>query len=118
MTDLGAPASYLTLQKGMPVLSRQGQQVGTVHVVVADADADVFDALVVNEDDGLRVALAEEIDAIHEGGVVLALDTKACHRLPKAEPGPPELGTGPEDTVPDRVRDRLRRVWELVSGGS
>jgi hypothetical protein len=118
MTDLGAPASYLTLQKGTPVLSRQGQQVGTVHVVVADAGADVFDALVVNEDDGLRVALAEEVEAIHEGGVVLALDTKACHKLPKASPGPPEMATGPEDTTPDSVRDRLRRAWELISGSS
>ena len=35
MTDLGAVASYRSLAKGTPVLSRQHQQVGTVHVVVA-----------------------------------------------------------------------------------
>jgi hypothetical protein len=55
-----------------------------VHVVVADSDG--FDALVVVINDRLRVALADEIEAIHEGGVVLAVDTGACARLPEAAP--------------------------------
>jgi hypothetical protein len=84
VAELGAPASYLTLHKGAPVLSRQGVQVGTLHVVVADDDG--FDALVVDVDDRLRVALANEVEAIHEGGVVLAVDTGACARLPEAAP--------------------------------
>jgi uncharacterized protein YrrD len=74
----------MTLHKGAPVLSRQGVQVGTVHVVIADSDG--FDALVVVINDRLRVALADEIEAIHEGGVVLAVDTGACARLPEAAP--------------------------------
>jgi hypothetical protein len=74
----------MTLHKGAPVLSRQGVQVGTVHVVVADGDG--FDALVVDIHDRLRVALANEVEAIHEGGVVLAIDTGACARLPEAAP--------------------------------
>ena len=82
MAELGAPASYLNLHKGAPVLSRQGVQVGTLHVVVGDSDG--LDALVVNIDDRLRVALADEIEAIHEDGVVLAVDTGACTRLPQA----------------------------------
>ena len=85
MAELGAPASYLTLHKGAPVLSRQGVQVGTLHVVVTDG-ADGFDALVVDVNDRLRVALADEIEAIHEGGVVLAVDTGACAVLPEAAP--------------------------------
>jgi uncharacterized protein YrrD len=113
MIDLGAPTSYRFLEKGTPVLSRQHQQVGTVHVVVADDGADVFDALVIQEDERLRVALAEEVESIYEFGVVLALDTKACHRL--REPTPePDLVAAPEGAV----RVRLRRAWELVSGGS
>ena len=113
MIDLGAPASYLSLEKGTPVLSRQFQQVGTVHVVVADEGADVFDALVIQEEEHLRVALAEEVESIHEFGVVLALDTKTCKKL--REPTPePEVAAVPEGAV----RVRLRRAWELVSGGS
>jgi uncharacterized protein YrrD len=113
MIDLGAPASYRSLRKGTPVLSRQHQQVGTVNVVVADDGADVFDALVIQEDERLRVALAEEVESIHELGVVLALDTKACQRL--REPTPEaEVVAAPDGAV----RVRLRRAWELVSGGS
>jgi len=82
VAELGAPASYMTLHKGAPVLSRQGVQVGTLHVVIADDDG--FDALVVDIHDRLRVALADEIEAIHEGGVVLAIDTGACALLPEA----------------------------------
>jgi hypothetical protein len=83
VAELGAPSSYLSLQKGAPVLSRQGVQVGTLHVVVADG-SDGFDALVVDVHDRLRVALADEVEAIHEGGVVLAVDTGACAGLPEA----------------------------------
>jgi hypothetical protein len=84
VAELGAPASYLTLHKGAPVLSRQGVQVGTLHVVVAERGGEGFDALVVDVHDRLRVALAHEIEAIHEGGVVLAVDTGACAKLPEA----------------------------------
>jgi uncharacterized protein YrrD len=110
MIDLGAPSSYLTLHKGMPVLSRQHEQVGTLHVVVAEPGADVFDALVIAEGERLRVALAEEVESIHESAIVLALDTKTCHRLPAPEPEP--------TTAPPPARPRLRRAWELISGGS
>jgi hypothetical protein len=50
------------------------------------ADNDGFDAVVVDIHDRLRVALADEIEAIHEGGVVLAVDTGACAMLPEAAP--------------------------------
>jgi hypothetical protein len=83
VAELGAPSSYLSLHKGAPVLSRQGVQVGTLHVVLADG-ADGFDALVIDVNDRLRVALAGEVEAIHEGGVVLAVDTGACAVLPEA----------------------------------
>jgi uncharacterized protein YrrD len=111
VTDLGAPASHTTLSKGTPVLSRQHEQVGTVHVVVADPGADAFDALVVQEDGHLRVALAEEVESINEDGVVLALDTKACKMLREA---PPDVVDAPDDGV----RPRLRRAWGRISGSS
>jgi hypothetical protein len=82
VAELGAPASYLNLHKGAPVLSRQGVQVGTLHVVVGDSDG--YDALVVDIHERLRVALPGEVEAIYEGGIVLAVDTGACTRLPEA----------------------------------
>ncbi len=110
MTDLGVPVSHLTLQKGMPVLSRQHEQVGTLHVVVADPGADAFDALVIQENDRLHVALAEEVESIHESAVVLALDTKSCQRLPAPEADPVAAQAS--------ARDRLRRAWEQLTGGT
>jgi hypothetical protein len=85
VAELGAPSSYMSLRTGAPVLSRQGVQVGTLNGVVGDG-ADGFDALIVDVHDRLRIALADEVEAIHEGGVVLAVDTGACAMLPEAAP--------------------------------
>ena len=115
MTDLslGAPSSYLNLQQGTPVLSNEGEQVGTVHVVVADRDADVFDALVIREDDGLRVARAEEVGGIYENGVVLSLDTMHCYMLPKSD-----SETAADADATPGVRSRLRSAWNTLFGSS
>jgi hypothetical protein len=49
--DLGNPASYLVLADGTPVVSPDGQEVGEVEHVLADADSDVFDGIIVDTDD-------------------------------------------------------------------
>jgi hypothetical protein len=82
VAELGAPASYLTLHKGDPVLSRQGVQVGTLHVVIADRAA----ARERRRQRPPAGRAARRGRAIHEGGVVLAVDTGACARLPEAAP--------------------------------
>ena len=46
--DLGNPASYLVLADGTPVLSSDGREVGKVEHVLADADSDVFDGVIVD----------------------------------------------------------------------
>ena len=45
--DLGDPGSYLTLAEGTPVLTSDGERIGEVAHVLADADEDVFDGLVI-----------------------------------------------------------------------
>ena len=37
-------------------------------------------------------------------------------RVDERSPSAAALETGPEDTVPDDVRDKLRRAWDLISG--
>ena len=95
MTDLGASVSFSSIRPGLPVLSKEGEQVGSVHVVVGDDST--LDALVINEDEGLRVVDRKKIHAVHEHGVVLMLGTKACHALPEAQS--------------PALRERLRRLW-------
>jgi uncharacterized protein YrrD len=98
--DLGVPVSFSSIRPGLPVVSKDGEQVGSVHVVVGDADN--LEALVIQEDEGLRVVDRKKVHAIHENGVVLLLGTKACHRLPKAD--------GATAQTP-ALRERLRRLW-------
>jgi hypothetical protein len=118
MTDLGAlgaPVSFTALQQGTPVLSLEGRQVGTVHVVVADRDAGIFDALVIQKQDGLRVAIPDDVKGIYEEGVVLRLGAKACSNLPKPHEAPAAVA---DAQAAPALRDRMRRVWEQVSGRS
>jgi PRC-barrel domain len=117
--DLGDPASYLVLADGTPVYSSDGRKVGTVEHVLADADADVFDGVIVDMragPGGHRFADADQVDAIHERGVVLTVDAAAAEALPEPSGNPASMDAGPEDTLPSDLGDKLRRAWDYLSG--
>ena len=119
MEDLGAPASYLTLEEGLPVYSSDGRRVGKVEHVLADPDVDVFDGIVLDTSvlpGGHRFADATQVDEIYERGVVLTLDAEAAERLPEPSANPGEIEIGPDDVVPDEFKDKLRRAWDRISG--
>jgi sporulation protein YlmC with PRC-barrel domain len=118
MTDLGAPTSYLALATGVPVLTSDGREIGTVAHVLAMPEEDIFDGLVIQTDRGPRFADAVVVDQIHERGVTLRIDAAQAARLDEPTENPPELSTGPDDTVPDdtNVSAKLRRAWDLISG--
>ena len=109
MTQLGSVIAPTALDKGAPVLSDQGDEVGSVHVVLLEGEA--LDGLVVNrtvDPVGLAVVEAEKVKGVFERGVVLGLSTPACTRLagPAAEP----------DAEDPRRRGVLRRAWAAVAG--
>jgi hypothetical protein len=117
--DLGSPASYLVLADGTPVLSSDGRELGKVEHVLADADSDVFDGVIVDMragPGGHRFADATQVESIYERGVVLALSATAAERLPEPSENPPALGADPDDTAPDDLNDKLRRAWDYLSG--
>jgi uncharacterized protein YrrD len=117
--DLGNPASYLTLADGTDVLSSDGQKLGTVEHVLADADADVFDGVIVDMragPGGHRFADASQVESIHERGVVLGLDERAAASLPEPSENPATLDASPDDVTPDGLDDKLRRAWDYLSG--
>jgi PRC-barrel domain len=118
MSDLGAPTSYLALPVGVPVRSADGREIGRITHVLADADTDIFDGLVLDTGDGPRFADAALVDELYERGVILRLDAAAAAGLPEPSENPPELATGPDDTVPDDagLGAKLRRAWDLISG--
>jgi deazaflavin-dependent oxidoreductase (nitroreductase family) len=117
MDDLGPPASYLILEGGTRVVSSDGAELGKVGHVLADPNVDVFDGIVLDTDSGGRRFIdASQIDEIYERGVVLSVDAAAAERLPEPSANPGGLGVGPDDMVPDELRDKLRRAWDRISG--
>jgi hypothetical protein len=114
--DLGNPASYLVLADGTPVLSSDGREVGKVEHVLADADSDVFDGVIVDMSAGHRFADASLVEAIYERGVVLAMTASAAEQLPEPSDNPATLEASPDDTAPDDLKDKLKRAWDYLSG--
>jgi hypothetical protein len=117
--DLGNPTSYLVLADGTPVLSSDGREVGKVEHVLADADSDVFDGVIVDMragPGGHRFADASLVEAIYERGVVLAMTASAADELPEPSDNPATLEASPDDTAPDDLQDKLRRAWDYLSG--
>ena len=78
MDDLGAPISYLTLERGASVYAHDGEKLGRVKEIRADAQEDIFDGIVVDHVPLLRrddeYIPAERIDEIFERGVLLKAD--------------------------------------------
>jgi hypothetical protein len=115
MADLGAPASYLTLQDGTPVLTRGGEQIGTVAHTLAAPEEDIFDGLVIDTDAGHRFVDAPLVEEIFERGVVLTGDPDPGE-LPEPTANAPEMDVTADDMRPAGMGDKLRRAWDLVSG--
>ena len=117
--ELGNPASYLVLDDGTPVLSSDGDEIGTVEHVLADPDADVFDGVIVDMragPGGHRFADADRVQAIYERGVVLRVSADEAGRLPEPSANPATMDASPDDTAPDDLGDKLRRAWDYLSG--
>jgi hypothetical protein len=84
--DLGTPGSYISLEPGTAVLSSDGEELGRVEKVRADAAADVFDGLVIATGalgGDRRFVEAAQVDEIYERGVVLTLDAREALDLPR-----------------------------------
>ena len=117
--DLGAPASYLTLNEGTPVFSCNGERIGVVEHVLADANVDVVDGLVIDcrlGPGGHRFVDAPEVAEIYEQGVELTLNAREAEQLPEPSENPASMSADPDDVTPDHLGDKLRRAWQVISG--
>ena len=94
--DEGLPIAYQVLDKGVPVLASDGQQVGTVHHVVAAPEKDIFHGLVITRSGGgRRFVEAADVASIHEHGVDLKIDYAAAQSLPEPGGGAPVYDEDP-----------------------
>jgi len=119
MKDLGTPASFLTLPKGVPVYSSDGEELGKVEYVLSAPNVDIFDGIVLDTSvlpGGHRFVDAPEVAEIYEGGVVLTIDAAAARNLPEPGANPGSIEVGPGDMVGGERHSKLRRAWDLISG--
>jgi hypothetical protein len=119
MKDLGAPISYLTLGEGVPVYTSDEKEIGKVEHVLAAANIDIFDGIVLDRSvlpGGHRFVDAPEVAEIYEGGVMLSIDSATAESLPEPGPNPGSIAVGPDDMVKDGGHDKLKRAWDKISG--
>src|SRR5579884_2623099 len=110
--DEGNPISYEVLDKGVPVFSQDGQQVGTVDHVVAAESLDIFHGLVIRTSSGPRFVAADAVASLHERGVDLRIDAEAAAGLPEPH------GAAPAEAVrePGVKPSRWRELVDMLSG--
>jgi hypothetical protein len=102
--DEGHAVSYKVLQRGTPVWTSDGAQLGTVAAVLENEREHIFDGLYVETADGARWVDAPEVARIAERRVTLTLDAEQAAHLPEHDPA-----KGIEFAA--NVRGRLGRLW-------
>ena len=80
---MSQPVSWFVIEPGWAVESSDGKEVGTVHEVLADENADIFDGLAVTP--GLlkrpRYVPGESVSEITEGRIQLTITADAFEQL-------------------------------------
>jgi hypothetical protein len=119
MEDLGERSSYLTVSKGVPVYSSDGEKLGRVVRVLSAPNIDMFDGVVFDTTagpGGHRFVDAPEVADIFERGMVLKIDAEAAAALPAPGPNPGSIKVNPADLAAGRGRSSLGRLWDRLSG--
>jgi hypothetical protein len=95
--DDGAAIHYLAVERGTPVYSSDGVEVGIVREVLDNSREHIFDGIVIRAGDGsLRFADAPEVARTAERGVTLTLSAEQAERLeaPERKPAAPSASLG------------------------
>ena len=110
--DEGLPIAYQVLEQGVPVYSSDGQQVGTVDHVVAAPEEDIFHGIVISVGHTRRFAAADQVTALHEHGVDLAIDAADAAGLPEPHGSAPAWRVHEPGVKPSRWKSLV----DMVSG--
>jgi hypothetical protein len=95
MDDEGRQIGYQALPRGVPVVSSEGIEVGTVDRVLDNAREHIFDGIVILTREGPRFVDAPEVARIAERRVTLTITADEARALPE----------------PQRSARRRRRRW-------
>jgi hypothetical protein len=105
--DDGHAISYKLLERGVPVVTADGAEVGTVDRVLENEREHIFDGIVVLSARGELFVDAPEVARIAERRVTLSIDAADAARLPRHAPGAPEFHANP----------RAGRLGRFLGGG-
>jgi hypothetical protein len=108
------PVSWLLLERGWKVVAADDREVGTVHEVTGDRQADIFDGLAVKMGalGGTRYVPAERVGEIQRGVVQLTVSAKEFEALPAyRDPAPAQRILSESSSLGQRVTDAVRRLF-------
>src|SRR3954447_5369822 len=83
MDDDGQPIGYQALPRGVPAVSTDGVEVGTVVRVLDNAREHIFDGIVIKTGEGRRFVDAPEVVRITDRRVTLSLSAAEAAQLPE-----------------------------------
>jgi len=91
LDDAGDPIAYTALQPGVPIVSSDELELGTVERVVENKKENIFDGIVMRTDGGYLWVDAPEVQRIAERRVTLTIDAATAEQeLRSYAPGAPE----------------------------
>ena len=105
MIDDGEAIHYSAVERGTPVYSADGTEVGTVEAILDNYREHIFDGVIFKDAGGtLRFADAPEVARTAERGVTLNLTAEEAAHLPPPDEGHPSFRPG-------RARGRIGRMF-------
>jgi hypothetical protein len=108
MIDEGHAIHYSAVERGTPVYSSDGVELGTIDEVLDNYAEHILDGIILETTTReLRFVDGPEVARTAERAVTLAIDANAAARLPAPEKAPPRF-------TPRRAGGRLSR---LLGGG-
>jgi hypothetical protein len=108
MIDDGQAIHYSAIQRGTPVYSADEVEVGKVDAVLDNYKEQIFDGIVIEDNDGdLRFVDAPEVARTAERAVTLTLSAAEAAQLPPPEKGPEVL----------RANPKAGRLSRMLGGG-
>ena len=87
MDDDGVAVSYKLLERGVPVVTADGVEVGTVDRTLENEREHIFDGIVIDTPAGRRFVDAPEVARMFERAVVLTITAEEARELPEPDSG-------------------------------
>jgi sporulation protein YlmC with PRC-barrel domain len=103
--DYGQPGSYMTIARGMAVVTSDGVEIGRVKRVLIVHAKNIFDGVVVRTEDGDRFVDGPEVGRIYERAIILTIDAEEAKALPR----PGATATGGPAPLTQRLQRGMRR---------